>query len=339
MRNTAPNKQDNIESMPQYKNWFQNAKIRLKTSQQIADAIHTQKAKDEKNAYLFNTWIENLIDRAYPLDWDTEDKKEISEIDCYYIPDTKDPIIQELLQNDDKIYEILNGILCRPQFFWQNRRTGERTITKEWLDRLNYILNMAAKHTLRHIEESSLIHSNSTLNDNNNPGYWEPTSTRIQDGEARIWYNYFKHKLKDFTVSQRSDKDKKHKIYFNIQTKEEFCQLIRALIVDYIPIISGWSQIYPSVYEWQSEINKKWVTRLKPMSTRIKDWLFLKNISCFADMERSDTYTWKRTHFPQIVREIFEPLLQIHKMNDTNKDNSKKAKWQKTSERSSITTK
>jgi hypothetical protein len=33
------------------------------------------------------------------------------------MPDTKDPNIQELLQNDEKIYEILNGILCRPQFF------------------------------------------------------------------------------------------------------------------------------------------------------------------------------------------------------------------------------
>jgi hypothetical protein len=64
----------------------------------------------------------------------------------------------------------------------------------------------------------------------------------------------------------------------------------------------------------------------------MKDWLFLKNISCFSDMERSDTYTWKRTHFPQIVREIFEPLLQIHKPQDASKDSSKKLKWQKSPE-------
>ena len=32
-------------------------------------------------------------------------------------------------------------------------------------------------------------------------------------------------------------------------------------------------------------------------------------------MERNDWYTWKRTHFPQIIREIFYPLLQIDNTN------------------------
>lgn len=336
MSNTNRNKERLREDIPQSSNRAKNARIRLETTKQIAKAIHSQPEKDEKNTNLFNMWVETLIDRAYPLNWDTQDKKEISEIDWYYIPDTKDPVIQELLQNDDKIYEILEGLLCRPQFFWKNRRTNERIITKEWLDRLNYILNMAAKHSLRHMEESSLLHTGQ-ISDNKSPGFWDPTTNpdqrRDKKGETRPWYNYFKYKLKDFTSSQRSDKDKKDKIYFNIQTKEQFCQLVRALVTDYIPVVSGWSQIYPAIYKQDDNSHKKWETRLKPISTRVKDWLFLKNISCFADMERSDTYTWKRTHFPQIVREVFEPLLQIHKPQNTDKENPKKAKWQKAPER------
>ncbi len=316
-------------------NRLTNTKLKLKTTKQIVDTIRIQPEKNEKNSNLFNLWIDSIIDRAYPLDSDTHTKKELSEIDCYYIPDINDKIIQWLLQNDDKIYEILNGILCRSQFFWRNRKTGGRTITKEWLDRLNYILNMAAKHTLRHIEEASLMHI-APKSDEKTPGFRNPKSNPKlrKDNEKKLkpWYNYFRYKLKDFTTSQRSDKDKKNKIYFNIKTKEEFCQLVRALIVDYIPVISGWSQIYPTVYETTDWNHIKWETKLKPLSTRIKDWLFLKNISCFADMERSDAYTWKRTHFPQIIREIYEPLLQIHKPQDISKDASKKSKLQKSVE-------
>ncbi len=336
MNNISRNKEKNIEKASQPTNRVKNARIRLNTTKQIADAIHSQSEKNERNSSLFSNWVETLIDRAYPLNWNIQDKKEISEIDWYYIPETKDPVIQELLQSDDKVYEILEWLLCRPQFFGRNRRTNERIITKEWLTRLNYILNMAAKHSLRHIEESSLMH-NGQISTDKTPWFWEPTSTPEQrknkEKEIRPWYNYFKYKLKDFTSSQRSDKDKKDKIYFNIQSKEQFCQLIRALIIDYIPIISGWSQIYPAVYEHKDKTHKKWEYKLKPISTRVKDWLFLKNISCFADMERSDTYTWKRTHFPQIVREVFEPLLQMHKPQNLDKEISKKTKLQKEPER------
>lgn len=341
MNNTSYNKGESVENVPQSTNRIKNAKIRFETTNKIIDAIHSQQEKDEKNSSLFELWVETLIDRAYPLNWDSQDKKEISEIDWYYIPDTRDPIIQELLQSDNKIYEILNGILCRPQFFWRNRKTKEWIITKEWLDRLNYILNMAAKHTLRHIEEASLMHTIPASNDKN-PGFWEPTFNsnlhKTNKGKLKPWYNYFKDKLRNFTTSQRGNKDKKNKIYFNIRTKEEFCQLVRALIVDYIPVVSGWSQIYPAVYESTNGEHSQWDIRFKPLSTRIKDWLFLKNISCFADMERSDVYTWKRTHFPQIIREVYEPLLQIHKPQDSNKDKvkgnkSQKSKLQKSPER------
>ena len=329
MINTHSSREDNIEK--ENKQWSKLAKIRLQTTKKINEAVRSQPFKNAKNSELFNTWIENIISRAYPEEYDAEQTwKEISEMDCYYIPDMEDPTIQELLHNDDKIYEILYGLLCRPQFFWKSRKTWQRTITKEWLDRLNYILNMAAKHTLRHIRESSLMHTERPKN-TKTPGFRDPSKEYKNDGiELDPWYNYFKYKLKDFTESQRSDKDKKFKIYFKIKSKEQFCQLIKVLLVDYVPIISGWSQIYPATIEDVN--NPSYDTPLKqrekPTSTRLKDWVFLKNISCFADMERSDTYTWKRTHFPQAIREIIEPLLQTYKLQETNQETWKKSKWQ-----------
>lgn len=329
MSKANSSKENPIE--PAYnKRWSELAKLRLQTTEKINEAVRSQSPKDALNSALFNAWIENIISRAYPEDENSTDAwNKISEMDCYYIPNMEDPIIQELLHNDEKIYEILYGLLCRPQFFWQSRKTWQRTLTKEWLDRLNYILNMAAKHTLRHIRESSLMHSEEPRNIKT-PGFWDPSKEYKNDGiELTPWYNYFKDKLKNFTDSQRSDKDKKYKIYFKLKSKEQFCQLIRSLLVNYVPVVSGWSQIYPATYDniKDSRYNNS-QHRLKSTSTRIKDGLFLKNISCFADMERSDTYTWKRTHFPQTIREIIEPLLQTYKLQEANQEIWKKSKWQ-----------
>ena len=351
MTKTIRNKENSRENTLQYNDFDKEkrtkireaARMRFETTKQIKETIHSQPEKNKKNSDLFNEWIEIIINRAYPSNLDTQAEKEISEIDCYYIPDTEDPVIKDLLKDDEKIYEILYGLICRPQFFWKDRATGERIMTQNWLDRLNYILNMAAKHTLRHIDEASLLRTNLSST-NNTPGYWEPLSTKEQNGEARIWYNYFKDKLKDFTVSQRSDKDKKYKIYFNIQSKEQFCQLIKALIVDYVPVISGWSQIWASTYsedyckyyydKTDRKLHKGEVIhpaeeiKLKPISTRIKDWLFLKNISCYADVERCDGYASRWPHVEQIETESLDPLLQSFKPQDVQKHDTPKQKRQ-----------
>ena len=361
MSKTIHYEKDNTETTPRPSNRSKNAKIRYETTVQINEAIHSDPSKNEKNSDLFKMWVENIIDRAYPLsEENSQSPKELSELDCYYIPDINDETIQDLLTNTDKIYEMLNGLICRPQLFWRDRKTGERTMDKEWrwLKRLNYILNMAAKHTLRHIEESSLRHTNPKSN-SDTPGFWDPDCITTEDEEHRIWYNYFKHKLKDFTESQRSDKDKKQKIYFNIKSKEQFCQLVRALLVDYVPVIAKDDQIYASTYkndycEYRLDdnpdfkkkhlvpvrvIHKKEDNILKPLSTRVKDWLFLKNISCFADIERSDGYAWRHTHFEQIKGEIFNPLFQVYKpidvQNTQNTQNSKKSKKQRYANRQS----
>ena len=335
---------DNINCTPQLKVPIKTSKFRLKTTEQIKAAIHSQPLKDELNSKLFSEWIKNIIERAYPAIWNNQTEKKISEMDCYYIPDMDDETIKDLLSNDEKIYEILNWLICRPQFFWKDRTTNERIITQEWLDRINYILNMAAKHTLRHIQKFSLLHTNPSPYKKKSAGYRDPTSTTPKDEEPRIGYNYFKYKLKDFTTSQRSDKDKKEKIYFNIQSKEHFCQLIRALLVDFIPNIPdpsiGWTSIAAAVYDQDaydyyydenkkdyiptSIRHKKWDMRLKPTSTREKDWLFLKEISCYADIERCDSYTWRYNLFDQIIKEFIEPRLQMNKPKNIQKDNGKK---------------
>ena len=353
MSKTIHREKDSKEGMPQHIDRVKNAKDRYETITQLIEVIRSDKSKDKKNSDLFKLWVDNIIRRARPSKKkDAEPPKELSEMDCYYIPDyipdiqdkqDQNDIIGDLLQHDEKIYQILNGLICRSQRFWKNEETGEREMDEEWkwIKRLNYILNMAAKHTLRHIEESSLRHTNQS-NKDNTPGFRNPECIAEENEEYRIWYNYFKYKLKDFTESQRSDKDKKQKIYFNIKSKEQFCQLVRAILVDYIPVITWGTQIYPSTYsedycEYRLDENQehlvpvkvihpKWTNILKPLSTRVKDWLFLKNISCFADIERSDGYAWRHTHFEQIKREIFEPLLQIYKQR--NAQNSKNPKKQ-----------
>ena len=54
MDNTNHRKESKMESMPQSTNLIKNARIRLRTTKQIADAIHSQPLKDEKNSNLFN---------------------------------------------------------------------------------------------------------------------------------------------------------------------------------------------------------------------------------------------------------------------------------------------
>ncbi len=369
MSKTSQHKGGDVKSASQHdvlneerkKNIWKNARFRYKTIQQIIELIRSQPEKNKKNSDLFSEWIKNVIYRASPKNLNTQIEKEISELDCYYIPDTPDInynnktkttndetindktiTIQMLLQDDEIIYEILKWLLCRPQLF--RKVDGERILSEAWLARLNYILNMAAKHTLRHINEASLLHTNSNLDEDNTPWWWDSQSTLEEGWNVRIWYNYFRDKLKDFTTSQWSVKDKKYKIFFEIKSKEHFCQLVRSLIVDYVPVISGWSQIYASTYDKDyctyyydktdkklhkgKVIHKAKEIKLKPLSTRIKDWLFLKNISCYADIERCDGYTWRHDHYEQFKTEFMEPFLQCNRHKKTQKDGSHKTKKQ-----------
>jgi hypothetical protein len=54
MNKITHNKEKDTEHMSQSTNWVKNARIRLETTKHIADAIHSQPEKDEKNSQLFN---------------------------------------------------------------------------------------------------------------------------------------------------------------------------------------------------------------------------------------------------------------------------------------------
>ena len=54
MNNTIHNKENNPEKAQQPANRLKNARLKLETTKQIADAIRSQPAKHEKNSNLFN---------------------------------------------------------------------------------------------------------------------------------------------------------------------------------------------------------------------------------------------------------------------------------------------
>jgi hypothetical protein len=54
MNNISRNKEKNIEKASQPTNRVKNARIRLNTTKQIADAIHSQSEKNERNSSLFS---------------------------------------------------------------------------------------------------------------------------------------------------------------------------------------------------------------------------------------------------------------------------------------------
>jgi hypothetical protein len=54
MNNTIHHKEKNIENIHQPTNWLKSSRLKLETTKQIADAIRSQPAKDEKNSNLFN---------------------------------------------------------------------------------------------------------------------------------------------------------------------------------------------------------------------------------------------------------------------------------------------
>lgn len=278
-------------------NHISEKKQKYNMSKAIIKAISDDPIKNEKNALLALQAIEDVNSRVYPTP--TEKVHEtISEMDAYYIPEDLNWSL-----SDDDLYNILNWILCRPQYFGRNpQNQQERIITNDWLRRLNYILDCAARHTMRQIEEASTVHSHEYLKSLSidkkeawfrNPEQQKPKKTW---NKFRLWLWYFKNNFKKRIQISDSPKDQKNKVFFTIKSLDDYLSLARYLLAS------------------QRESQDKYWTPIftdKSFATKQKDWLFIKNILAFSDMEKNDAYTWKRTHFPQIIREIFYPLLQI----------------------------
>lgn len=269
---------------------------RYNVSKAIVEAIKNDEKKKWINDVLTLQTVEDVSSRVYPTQteklYDT-----ISEMDAYYIP-------EDLNLSDEDLYKILNWLLCRPQYFGRNlNNPKERIITNDWLRRLNYILNCAARHTMRQMEEAATIHSEAHIKSlskgKKETWFWNPEQKKWKNKQPaldRYWLWYFKNNFKERTQIGDSPKDQKHKVFFHVTSLDDYLSLARSLLS---------SQKEKKDKYWNiSYIDKSFAIKQK-------DWLFIKNILAFSDMERNDAYTWKRTHFPQIIREIFYPLLQI----------------------------
>ena len=290
MKKTQENPRD-IEQ-----NKISEMRQRYNVSKAIVDAIKNDEKKKGINDALTLQTVDDISSRVYPTQteklYDT-----ISEMDAYYIP-------EELNLSDEDLYKILNWLLCRPQYFGRNLNNPEkRIITNDWLRRLNYILNCAARHTMRQMEEAATIHSEAHLKSlskgKKETWFWNPEQKKGKNkwpALDRYWLWYFKNNFKERVQIGDSPKDQKHKVFFHITSLDDYLSLARSLLS---------SQKEKKDKYW----NLSYID--KSFAIKQKDWLFIKNILAFSDMERNDAYTWKRTHFPQIIREIFYPLLQI----------------------------
>lgn len=269
---------------------------RYNVSKAIVEAIKNDEKKKWINDALTLQTVEDVSSRVYPTQteklYDT-----ISEMDAYYIP-------EDLNLSDEDLYKILNWLLCRPQYFGRNlNNPKERIITNDWLRRINYILNCAARHTMRQMEEAATLHSEAHIKSlskgKKETWFWNPEQKKGKNKQPaldRYWLWYFKNNFRERVQIGDSPKDQKHKVFFHVTSLDDYLSLARSLLS---------SQKEKKDKYW----NLSYID--KSFAIKQKDWLFIKNILAFSDMERNDAYTWKRTHFPQIIREIFYPLLQI----------------------------
>ena len=273
---------------------------RYDANKAIFDAIKSDKEKHDKTWELVLQAIDEVISRATPIQ-PTKLYESISEMDAYYMPEDLE------LSNED-LYKILNWILCRSQYFGRNPdNPEERIITNDWLRRLNYILDCAARHTMRQMEEAATVHSKEYLKfmawEKKTAWFWSPEQENKPDewiDLSRYGFWYFKNNFKQRVQTRISSKDKKNKVFFDLKSLDDYISFARGLLSTKREMLDKY--LNPVITD-------------KTFATKQKDWLFLKNILAFSDMERNDAYTWKRTHFPQMIREVFYPLLRIDSSN------------------------
>jgi hypothetical protein len=156
---------------------------------------------------------------------------------------------------------------------------------------------------MRQMEEAATLHSEAHIKSlskgKKETWFWNPEQKKGKNKQPaldRYWLWYFKNNFRERIQIGDSPKDQKHKVFFHVTSLDDYLSLARSLLS---------SQKEKKDKYW----NLSYID--KSFAIKQKDWLFIKNILAFSDMERNDAYTWKRTHFPQIIREIFYPLLQI----------------------------
>lgn len=288
MTGNAPN---NPHDLPTKSAWE-----KYRDAKNLFDKAQSSKEIINKTGELIADTIYNIITRWYPQK-ETPTKK-ITWLDAYFIPDN---LVDTL--SDDDLFQILAWLLCKPQYFGQDQNTWEWIITNDWLVELNNILDSAARHTMRQIQEAAMIHSKKYINSNTNEGKKERWIRSPEDeldttwfDLNRYWISYFKNNFKKRSKIRISPNNKKRKMYFEIKSLSDYLDFVRSLISQ--------KKTKKNEYDTQTLEEKKEFSRLQ------HDWMFLKNIIAYSNMNKNDGYISKRTHLFYIIKNIFRPFLQ-----------------------------
>ena len=254
-------------------NTFWVSRERFLLQKAIHDAIKTDPESSKKNTESVYAAIFEILSRTKPQ----KESNATSIMDIYHIPEN---LSDDL--TDDDLYDILYWILCRPERF---ENGDPKNITYDGLEKLKYILNRSAEHTIQMMEEVATNHqkwySDSTQWKIKNR--WNPNSDTPQKFKYnRLWIWYFKNTFWDLVEIEFNPQENIYKINFNLDKRENYIKIIRKLL-----------------------------SSKNSFANKQRNWLFIKNFLTFSDLERYPAYIGRRTHFEQIIKEIFYPFLKL----------------------------
>ncbi len=199
----------------------------------IKNSPNTQKISE----CLFENLLMDIKDPYQELPkWTSKEDKDslLTGLDLYSIPH----------QVSDDNLEHLDGLMGKHrQLITNNFRIWKREITPEWYVKINYFLDMAAKHSFRH---------------------W-------------LGLSFFRTHLSRWCKVKQDPKNGRWKVYFHIQSQEDYHTFVKHLTL------------------WEQEQ---------------KSGLFLKNLICFSDLDNNEIYQNRRTLFQYIITGIFTDFFQ-----------------------------
>lgn len=170
-------------------------------------------------------------------------KPKITGLDAYFLPE----------KFEDQNLSHLDGLLWNSREYIRADKNWNLMVSNKGFAKLNYILNMAAKHSRNH----------------------------------GLGFSFFRNKLGKWCSVEKDEKSDKSKVYFNIQNIEQYQEFIRTLVEE------------EQVGDISSHDEKK------NFLNNERKWIFLKNLICFADLEKDDIYQNRRSLFQYITTDVF----------------------------------
>ncbi len=278
---------------------FSQKREALTIARAINEWVKSNTEKSEKNLITALNTVDNIINRSnLNQKWRTNLNQKwrinsISIMDMYYIPDE----LIDYISDDITLHEIVNWILYKPK--------DSKEITNDDLDKLIFIFDRAAEYTIRYMEERSIIRSRKNKKNQlwkkkekkwvRNPG----SIDKKENSFTEIWMWYFKNNFGNL-VEIIYDTDWKNKVHFKLTSVKDVFTIIRKLLSTKVEILTKKGDI---------------AYKEKSFTIQQKNGLFIKMIYILSDMQGNKAYTSRRTHFNQIIKEMFCPFL---KMNGNN---------------------